>query len=215
MRKIILTMMMLLTCIVDIHAQVPDNDKGNYDWQHEPREYSLKLTWYRSKEPAVENGDTILCYLLPEVPVYGPLKFKSARQIRKYNKLIYNVKKVLPLAQKVDRLIFETYEHLESLPDKKSKTAYIRQVEKDIKKQYTPEMKKLTYSQGKLLIKLVDRECNQTSYELVKAFLGPAKAAFYQVFAWTFGASLKKTYDPECDDKMVERVVTQVEAGLL
>ena len=88
-------------------------------------------------------------------------------------------------------------------------------MERDIKRQFTPEMKKLTYSQGKLLIKLVDRECNQTSYEIVKAFLGPARAAFYQVFAWTFRASLKKRYDAENDDKMVERVVKQVELGLL
>ena len=86
-------------------------------------------------------------------------------------------------------------------------------VEKEIKNTYTPEMKKLTYSQGKLLIKLVDRECNQSSYEIVKAVFGPAKAAFYQVFAWTFRASLKKEYKPETDDRLIERVVHQVESG--
>ena len=91
----------------------------------------------------------------------------------------------------------------------------MNEVEKDIKDTYTPRMKKLTYSQGKLLIKLVDRECNQSSYEIVKAFFGPAKAAFYQVFAWTFRASLKKEYDPEDDDKLIERVVRQVETGQL
>lgn len=213
MKRVCIIIILLAAWTINVHAQAPED--GNYDWEHMQRDYYLTNVWYRYNKPAVENGDTIICYLLPEVPVYGPLRFKSARQIRKYNKLIYNVKKVLPIAQKVDRLIFETYEHLEALPDKKSKDAYIRQLEKDIKKQYTPEMKKLTYSQGKLLIKLVDRECNQTSYELVKAFLGPAKAAFYQIFAWTFNASLKKNYDPECDDKMVERVVTQVEKGLL
>ena len=101
------------------------------------------------------------------------------------------------------------------LPDEKSKEAHIKAVEIEIKKKYTPIMKKLTYSQGKLLIKLVDRECNQSSYEIVKAFLGPARAAFYQVFAWTFRASLKKEYDPENDDKLVERVVQQVEKGLI
>ena len=91
----------------------------------------------------------------------------------------------------------------------------MKAVEKSIKEQYTPEMKKLTYSQGKLLIKLVDRECNQNSYEIVKAFFGPTKAAFYQVFAWTFRASLKKEYNPEEDDKLIERVVQQVETGQL
>ena len=98
---------------------------------------------------------------------------------------------------------------------KKEKDAHIRAVEKGIKKQYTPQMKKLTYSQGKLLIKLVDRECNQSSFEIVKAFFGPFKAGFYQTFASIFGASLKKDYDPEADDRLTERVVRMVEAGTL
>lgn len=179
----------------------------------EERKYSLKLQRYRYADPVIENGDTMWCYLLPELWVYPPLVFKSEKQRRAYNRLVYNVKKVLPIAQQVNGLIAETYGILETLPDKKAKDAHIRAVEKDIKEQYTPEMKKLTYSQGKLLIKLVDRECNQSSYEIVKAFFGPAKAAFYQVFAWTFRASLKKEYEPEADDKLIERVVRQVETG--
>ena len=203
----------MIVCHNNILAQTSEQD--DYDWQNIKREYELKLTIYRYPDPTIENGDTIWTYLLPELPVYAKLKFKNAKQIRKYNKLVYNVKKVLPLAQKVNAIIKETYETLEQLPDKKSKQAHIKAVERDIKRQFTPEMKKLTYSQGKLLIQLVDRECNQTSYEIVKAFLGPARAAFYQVFAWTFRASLKKRYDAENDDKMVERVVKQVELGLL
>ena len=74
-------------------------------------------------------------------------------------------------------------------------------------------MKKLSYSQGKLLIKLVYRECNSSSYQLVQAFLGPVKAGFYQAFAWVYGASLTKKYDPNGIDKLTERVVLQVEAG--
>lgn len=181
----------------------------------EPRGYKLKLQIYRYVKPIVENGDTMWCYLLPEIPVYAPLVFKNERQRREYNKLVYNVKRVLPLAQQVNSMIQETYEVLESLPDKKTKEQHIREVERSIKEQYTPEMKKLTYSQGKLLIKLVDRECNQSSYEIVQAFFGPAKAAFYQVFAWTFRASLKKEYKPEDDDKLIERVVSLVETGQL
>ncbi len=180
-----------------------------------PTHYRLKLQMYMYKEPYILDGDTMRQYLLPEVPVYAPLVFKNKKQRAQYNRLVYNVKKVLPLAQEVNALIKETYETLEMLPDKKSKEEHIKLVERDIKKKYTPMMKKLTYSQGKLLIKLVDRECNQTSYEIVKAFLGPARAAFYQVFAWTFRASLKKEYDPENDDKLIERVVVQVEAGVL
>ncbi len=181
----------------------------------EPAGYKLKLQVYRYAKPEIENGDTIWCYLLPELWVYPPLKFKSEKERRAYNRLVYNVKKVLPIAQQVNGLIEETYETLEMLPTQKEKNAHISAVERDIKETYTPQMKKLTYSQGKLLIKLVDRECNQSSYEIVQAFFGPTKATFYQIFAWTFRASLKKEYHPDDEDKLIERVVRQVETGQL
>lgn len=91
----------------------------------------------------------------------------------------------------------------------------MKRVEKGLKEQYTPQMKKLTFAQGKLLIKLVDRQSNQSSYELVKAFMGPFKAGFYQTFAALFGASLKKEYDPENDDKLTERIIILVQNGQL
>lgn len=181
----------------------------------EPVNYKLKLETFRYVKPVIERGDTMWCYLLPELWVYPPLQFKNERQRRAYNRLVHNVKKVLPIAQQVNGLIAETAETLEMLPTKKQKSAHVSAVEKDIKEMYTPQMKQLTYSQGKLLIKLVDRECNQSSYEIVQAFLGPARAAFYQVFAWTFRASLKKEYRPEEEDKLIERVVRQVETGQL
>ena len=192
-------------------------DFGELELQpEEPRGYKLKIQRFKYKKPEIENGDTVWCYTWqPGVWIYAPLKFKSEKQRREFNKLVYNVKKVLPIAQRVNGIINETYEVLEMLPDKKSKQEHIANIEKDIKRQYTPEMKKLTYSQGKLLIKLVDRECNQSSYEIVKAFFGPTKATFYQIFAWTFRASLKKEYKPEDDDKLIERVVLLVENGQL
>lgn len=88
-------------------------------------------------------------------------------------------------------------------------------VEKSIRKEYTPRMKKLSYQQGKLLIKLVYRECNSSSYQLIQAFLGPIRAGFYQAFAMLFGASLTKKYEPEGIDRLTERVVLMVEAGQL
>ena len=125
------------------------------------------------------------------------------------------MKKTLPIAKEVKRAVIETYEYLETLPDKKSREKHIKLVEKGLKEQYTPRMKKLTFSQGKLLIKLINRECNQSSYQLVKAFMGPFKAGFYQTFAALFGASLKKEYHPEDEDKLVERVIILVENGQL
>lgn len=175
----------------------------------------VNLQFFRYKEPEIYEGEEMWVYLMPELPVYPPLKFKNEKQRQKWNKMVNNIKRVLPLAQEVKLIIGETYQVLQTMPTEKEKNAHIKAVEKDIKRQFTPEMKKLTYSQGKLLIKLVDRECNQSSYEIVKAFLGPTRAAFYQVFAWSFGASLKKDYRPEDDDKLIERIVLQIEAGQL
>ena len=90
---------------------------------------------------------------------------------------------------------------------------HLKRVERGIRAEYTPRMKKLTYSQGKLLIKLVYRECDSSSYQLVQAFLGPIRAGFYQAFAALFGASLMKKYDPNGVDRYTERIVRQVEAG--
>jgi hypothetical protein len=102
---------------------------------------------------------------------------------------------------------------MDSLPDKKAKDEYMKFAEKELKKQYTPRLKKLTFSQGKMLIKLVDRQCNQTSYELIKTYMGGFKAGFYNAFASLFGASLKKEYDPEVDDRLTERCILLIESG--
>lgn len=163
----------------------------------------------------LQGGDSIQYVELNNVYVYPKPVFKNEKQRMAYNRLVYNIKKVLPIAKEVNKIIVETYEYLETLPNKKAKDEHMKLVEKSIKKEYTPRMKKLTYSQGKLLIKLVYRECNSSSYNLVQAFLGPVKAGFYQAFAWAFGASLKKDYDPNGVDRLTERVVLQVEAGQL
>ena len=211
----ILILSTLLMLAANGWSQKEDPGMDILDFQGEEFKDARKQTWYWAGKNYIYEGDTIWTILMPEMPVYKPLRFKNRKEQLKYNRLVYNVKKVLPLAQQANAMINETYLVLEQLPDKKAKQEHIKQIEKDIMKTYKPEMKKLTYSQGKLLIKLVDRECHQSGYEVVKAFLGPARATFYQVFAWTFKASLKKEYDPEGDDKLVERVVRQVEAGVL
>lgn len=163
----------------------------------------------------VYQGDTIPSLRMPVLYVFKPLNFKSEKKRREYNRLVRNVKKTLPIAKEVNRAIIETYEYLQTLHDEKARQKHLKLVEKSIKEQYTPVMKKLTFSQGKLLIKLVNRQTDSSSYELVKAFLGPFKAGFYQAFASLFGASLKKEYHPEDEDAMTERVVLLVESGQL
>ena len=163
----------------------------------------------------IYEGDTIPSLSMPTLYVFKPLVFKSKRKQQAYNRLIRNVKKTLPIAKEVNRAIIETYEYLQTLPDEKARQRHLRMVEKGVKEQYTPRLKKLTFSQGKLLIKLINRETDSSSYELVKAFLGPFKAGFYQAFAALFGASLKKEYHPEDEDAMIEQIVLQVESGQL
>lgn len=161
------------------------------------------------------KGQTIAHVVYPTLPKYPPLRFDSEKEREQYNRLVYNVKKVLPWAKLARLTIIETYDYLETLPDKRSRDEHIRSVEAGIKQQYGPAVKKLSRSQGRLLVKLVNRECNQTGYNIAKAFIGSFRANLYQGIAVLFGNSLNKKYDPEGDDRYTERVVRMVEAGLL
>lgn len=165
-----------------------------------------KVLYGKDSIPYMEFGNV---YVYPE-PV-----FKSARQRAVYNRLVRNVKLVLPIAKEVNRIIIETGDYLQTLPNKRARDEHMKLVEKGIRDEYTPRMKKLNYQQGKLLIKLVYRECDSSSYQLIQAFMGPIRAGFWQAFAWAFGASLMKKYDAEGVDRLTERVVLQVEAGQL
>lgn len=197
--RIYILLFLLLACILKTSAQqnIRQSEKG----------YMLPVCVYQ--------GDTIPYITLRNVYIYPRIKFKSKKQEKYYWKLVRDVKKTLPLAKEIRRAVMETYEYMETLPDTKSRERHMKAVEKGLKEQYTARMKKLTFSQGKLLIKLVNRECNQSSYQLVKAFMGPFKAGFYQTFAALFGASLKKEYHPEDDDKLIERIAVLVENGQL
>lgn len=161
----------------------------------------------------VYEGDSIQYMELNDIYVYPKLNFSDDKQAAAYLQLVKNVKTVLPIAKEANHIIIETYEYLETLPDKKAKDAHMKKVEKCVFEEYKPRMKKLTYSQGKLLIKLIYRECNSSTYDIIKAFLGPIRSGFWQAFAWAFGASLRKEYDPEGTDRLTERVVQMVEAG--
>lgn len=161
------------------------------------------------------KGEKIPHINLPPHFAYAPIKFKNKRERRVYDRLVYDVKKTLPLAAEIRTIIIETYEYLQTLPDDKAREKHIKRLEKGLKEQYTPKMRKLTLRQGKLLIKLVDRECSQNAYQLIKLFMGSFKAVFYNTFASLFGASLKKSYDPTGDDWMIEQVVVKVLTGQL
>lgn len=203
-----MTVMLLFTACMTAAAQGEITSEENEETTDSP----VFVPMVKVGKALVDN-DSIQYVELNTLYVYPKLTFKNEKQRQAYNRLVANIKKVLPIAKEVNSIIVETYEYLQTLPDKKSKDEHMKRVEKGIRKEYTPRMKKLTYSQGKLLIKLVYRECNSSSYQLIQAFLGPIRAGFYQAFASLFGASLTKKYDPEGVDRYTERIIRQVEAG--
>lgn len=213
-RNIILLVVLLAFCAMSARAQ----DNGSRRVNPEDREVDMDTPTFVPMVKVgkvLHEGDSIQYVELNTLYVYPQPVFADARQRQAYNRLVANIKKVLPIAKEVNAIIIETYEFLQTLPNKKAKDEHMQRVERSIRKEYTPRMKKLTYSQGKLLIKLVYRECNSSSYQLIQAFLGPIRAGFYQAFAALFGASLTKKYDAEGVDKYTERIVRQVEAGQL
>ena len=163
----------------------------------------------------VYEGDTLPVVHLKDVYIYQRPNFRNRRHERYYWRTVRDVKKTLPIAREIRGIIIETYEYLLTIPDAKKREAHLTAVEKSLLEQYTPRMKQLTFSQGKMLIKLVDRECDQTGYELIRVFMGDFKARFYQTFAALFGASLKREYDPELEDAEIEEIIYWVEMGVL
>jgi len=163
----------------------------------------------------VQEWDTIPVINLRAIIVYPPMHFKNEKAKIKYNRLVHDVKKTLPFAKLVYSTLIETYEYMETLPTEEAKQKHLKRMEKELFKEYKPTLKKLSLRQGKLLIKLIDRECNQTSYSLITAFLGSFRAGFWNFFAHFFGSSLKKEYDPMGKDKEIERVAVLVENGMI
>lgn len=153
-----------------------------------------------------------LSITVPTVQKYPPMVFASERERHEYGLLVRRVKKVLPYAVQVRYIVLETYMVLEGMPQEERK-AHINRVKRELNEQYGRTIRRMSKKEGQLLIKLIDRECNQTGYEIVRAFIGSFKAGIYQGLARLFGQNLKKRYDPEGDDRMLERVVRLVESG--
>ena len=161
-----------------------------------------------------ENGDTIAQMMLPMVYVFPSLNFSTKKQEQFYWKTVRDVNRTLPYAKAIGITLREINEEMKDMSQKERK-AYMKSKENDLLGKYEPELKKLTLSQGKMLIRLVDRECDKTSYELIKEYRGAVRAFFWQGFARLFGANLKSTYEKDDKDKIVERVIVLVESGQL
>lgn len=161
----------------------------------------------------VVNGDTIPSIRVYDIYVYGEYTYKSRRQYEAWTRTKYNVKKVYPYAILAAAKLKEYNRELEKMPDEKTRKAYIKVVEKNLKDEFEEPLKDLTTTQGKILLKLIDRETGATSYELVKSMRGSFQAFMWQSVARLFGSNMKAEYDPTGEDLMIERAIKLVEGG--
>ncbi|MDR1154882.1 MAG: DUF4294 domain-containing protein [Bacteroidales bacterium] len=162
----------------------------------------------------VEKGDTVYYVRLRELVVRAPRKFKSRAEERQYWKLVYNVKKVYPYAKLAGKKLHELNEQYLKLNSEKERRAYSKQAEESLKAEFEGELRKLTISQGRILLRLVDRETGNTTFEILKDFRGSLSAVFWQTVAKIFGSNLKTRYNPSSgEDKIIEQIITQIEEG--
>ncbi len=165
----------------------------------------------------IENGDTL--YYIPIKPVYVfPLpkpgsKEYDSKHWRDYRKLVYNFGKVYPYALIAKKKTAQIDDYLATTPASKERDAMVDKFEKELFTEFEKPLRKLTMSQGRLLLKLIDREVGQTSYYVIKDLKGGFKAFFWQGIAKLFGANLKKPYDKYGEDKEVEKLVKMYENG--
>lgn len=167
---------------------------------------------YRCRAEVV-NGDTLPVVDLYTVYVYTDFVFKTQRQRELWTRTKYNVKKVYPYAILAAAKLKEYNKALEKITDEEYKKVFLKVCEKDLRSEFEDELKGLTTSQGRTLMKLIDRETDKTTYDIVKQLRGGFQAAMWQTVARLFGQNMKSEYDPQVEDILIERAVKLVEAG--
>jgi hypothetical protein len=170
---------------------------------------------YHVLREATFDGQTYPLVELKEIIVYGKMPRGVRLNYRRHARLVYNVRRVYPYAVIVRNEFGRINRLLETLPTEKARENFLRQYEKELLDTYEGDIKKLTFTQGKILIKLIDRETQNTSYDLIREYRGKFSAFFWQGIARIFGSDLKTNYDPEGDDYLIEEVVREIEAGRL
>lgn len=163
----------------------------------------------------VEQGDTLYLAFLHDVYVYPPMRFKNKRQERFYWKTVRDVKKTLPYAKMITQDMAYADAELAKIQDPKERRRWWKQYERSLYRKYEKDFRGMYASQGQMLMKLMDRESDRTSYELIVQYRGKASANWWQFVAKLFRNDLKEEYDATDKDKIVERVITLVEAGQL
>jgi len=162
----------------------------------------------------IENGDTVPMMYLPEVRIKGFIIYRTPADQRRFDRLVRNVKKVYPYARLAGVKLQEYDAMMAGLDDKEQRKLY-KQAEAELKAEFGEELKGLTFSQGRILLKLVDRETGTPTYHIVKELRGNFVAFFWQNLSRLFGYNLKEKYDPEGKDRDIETIVQMIENGLI
>lgn len=160
------------------------------------------------------TGDTLAVIWLKDTYCFTRKHFRNKKHEENFLRMVNDVKKTLPIAKDARRLLTQAYIDMASM-EEKEQNAYFKQMEKDLFAEYKPRLKRLNYRQGKLLVRLVDRECNKQTYAIIREFLGKRRAFFWNMFGRMFGVSLKAEWDPDGKDRELEDVCIQVEQGLI
>lgn len=166
-------------------------------------------------EKVNRNGEVLPEVEIKEVTVYARPVFPKRSDFRKYERLVANLKKVYPYALVVRNRLTQVNQEMSVLKTERERKDYMKKVEKDVFRDYEGDMREMTITQGRLLIKLIDRETENTSYTLIKEYRGKLAAAFWQGIARIFGTNLKEEYDPYGDDALVESIIREIDAGRL
>ena len=176
---------------------------------------SQDMQFIEAVELQVKDNDTFYLAHMHNIYVYPKLTFSNKQQERFYWKTVRDVKKTLPFAKILTQEMIFADKQLAKIADQKKRKQWWKKYEKYLFKKYEQDFRKMTASQGQMLMKLMDRESDRTSYEIIKHYRGKASANFWQFIAKLFKNDLKEGYDAEDKDRIVERVINLVEAGQL
>lgn len=166
----------------------------------------------RMMEVFITERDTFYINSLPAVEIFAT-RYLTEQEQKQFNKLYRHVLKVYPYA-KLAAIKLQEYEHiLDTLQSDKERKKYMKKLEDELWDTYGNELKKLTYTQGQILLKLLDRETGRTGHVLLQQLRGKFRTFFYQGFARLWGYNLKEGYDPSGEDWMIEYIVLKIERG--
>lgn len=163
----------------------------------------------------VYENDTLPIHRMHTVYVFPPLKFKNKREQVEYTRLMRDVKKMYPYSKLAKSTLNEIKSAVETMPEGSERDKYVKKMETDLVKTYSAELKACTVRQGRVLLKLVDREVNQTSYDIIKELRGSFSAVMWQGIARLFGETLKSEYDATGEDAYIEYIICMIEMGVI